>query len=338
MTAMPPTTGHLQLIQFASLIANTGVEVIINTQPHEPFVDERAAALKLAVKHLGAKDIVVKHISKTIEQKPQAPGFWKMWQGFMKDFGATSNDYIVASEVYGKKLAEIIGAKFFPYDIDRALNSTKASVIRDNPIDNFANIIPEFQPYLRTTITVFGAESTGKTTLSRQLAREIDGQWLFEYARPYLENTVNDITTDSMTAIWQGQKALQKQANNLTNQPFVIQDTDLFSTVGYWQFPHWQKTIGKCPTGLIDDAIALKSDLYIITKSNIPFEKDPLRYGGDVREGSDEYWIDICKQYNLPYVILDTNNPTERIEQAKAAILKVAKNKAQLISYDRKGL
>jgi NadR type nicotinamide-nucleotide adenylyltransferase len=225
-----------------------------------------------------------------------------------------------------------------PYDIERSLNGIKATPIRDNPIENFANIIPEFQKYLRTTVTIFGAESTGKTTLSRQLANEINGQWLFEYARPYLENTVNEITVDSMMAIWKGQSALQRQADNLPNKPFVIQDTDLFSTVGYWQFPHWQKTIGKCPQGLIDEAIALKSDLYIITRSNIPFEKDPLRYGGNVREGSDEYWINICKQYQLPYIILETNDPTERISQAKTAVMKIANEKAKLVAYDRKGL
>jgi len=338
MTAMPPTTGHLQLIQFANLIADDGVVVIICTQPHEPLSNERVTALKAAIEHLGPNNISVQHISKTIEQDPKSPNFWKMWQDFMIEFGVTTDDYIVASEKYGQHLAEITGTQFFPYDIDRSLNNVKATPIRDNPITHFDQIIPEFQQYLRTTITIFGAESTGKTTLSRQLAKEINGQWLFEYARPYLENTVNEITTRSMMAIWKGQTALQKQANNLTDSPYIIQDTDLFSTVGYWQFPHWQKDLGTCPQGLIDDAIALKSDLYIITKSNIPFEKDPLRYGGDMREGSDEYWIKVCKQYKLPYIVLKSNDPTDRLIQSKAAILKIADKKSGRISYDRKGL
>lgn len=335
---MPPTTGHLQLIQFANLIANNGVIVIICTQPNEPFANERVAAIRLAVRHIDSDRIVVKHISKTIEQDPTVPGYWKMWQDFMINCGATSDDCIVASEKYGQHLAEINNMQFFPYDIDRSLNSTKATPIRDNPLAHFDQIIPEFQPYLRTTVTIFGAESTGKTTLSRQLAMEMNGQWLFEYARPYLENTINEITPRSMTAIWKGQAALQKQSYNLPNTPFVIQDTDLFSTVGYWQFPHWQEQLGKCSQGLIDDAITLKSDLYIITKSNIPFEKDPLRYGGDTREGSDEYWIKVCDQYNLPYVILETNDPVDRLTQAKAAILKLANKKAKCMFYDRKGL
>jgi hypothetical protein len=38
-----------------------------------------------------------------------------------------------------------------------------------------------------------------------------------------------------MTAIWKGQLALQRQAFESTvDAPFIVQDTDLFSTVGYW--------------------------------------------------------------------------------------------------------
>ncbi|MDB5184692.1 MAG: hypothetical protein JWN38_500 [Candidatus Saccharibacteria bacterium] len=338
MTAMPPTTGHLQLIQFAQLLADDGVSVIVCTQPHEPLATERVAALRAAVAHHGLADVTIEHLHKTLEQDPAAPGFWDMWRELMLGFGITPSDIVVASEMYGQHLAEVSGAQFFPYDVGRDLNHAKATPVRNDPLSNFDDILPEFQPQLRTTVTVFGAESTGKTTLSRQLARELGGHWLFEYARPYLETTVNEITPRSMTAIWKGQAALQHQVDNLPAKPYVIQDTDLYSTVGYWQFPHWQKQLGACPAGLITDAAALKSDLYIVTKSNIPFEPDPLRYGGDVREGSDDYWLDICEQYELPYIVLETNDPAKRLRQATQAVRKVARQKAQRIAYDRHGL
>jgi HTH-type transcriptional repressor of NAD biosynthesis genes len=338
LTAMPPTSGHLQLIQFASLMADEGTVVIVNTQPHEPLPYERVAALKRAVKNRGMKNVKFKHINKVMAQDPATPGFWDMWQKILLDAGVRPTDYIVASMAYGKKLAEITGSTFYPYDIDRYINPVKATPIREDPYAHFHHIIPEFQKHLRTTVTVFGAESTGKSTLSRQLAEKMNGYWLFEYARPYLEYTTNEITQRSMMAIWKGQAALQRQADNLHGKPYIVQDTDLFTTVGYWQFPHWQSTLGECPQGLVDEAKALQSDLYIFTRSNIPFEKDPLRYGGDHREGSDEYWLDVCKQYDLPYVVLESNDPDERLAQATAAIEKVAAEKAKLIAYDRHGL
>ena len=332
---MPPTIGHLRLIQFANRLSSDGTIVIICTQPDEPFIYERVEALRRATEPL--KGVTVQHFHKTIEQNPKAKGFWKMWRNLMIEFGMQAGDYIVASEPYGQKVADITGGIFYPYDIDRDITPVKATNVRNNPIEHFEEILPEFQQYLRTTVTVFGAESTGKTTLSHQLAKKLGGHWLFEYARPYLENTINEITVRSMQAIHKGQVALQKHALDLHNKPYVIQDTDLFSTVGYWQFPHWQQTIGDCPEQLVKDALELKSDLYIITPSNIPFEADPLRYGGDVREGSDEYWIDICKRYKLPCVVLKSSKPADRLSEAKAAILKVATKKAAKMQYDRHG-
>ncbi len=273
-----------------------------------------------------------------MEQDPSAPGFWEMWRKIIRDAGAGPDDYIVASELYGQRVADLTGSHFFPYDTERLLNPAKSTKVREDPMARFDDVIPEFRSYLRTTVTVFGAESTGKTTLSKQLAKELDGQWLFEYARPYLEQTVNEITPRSMTAIWKGQAALQSQSELFADVPYVVQDTDLYSTVGYWEFSHWQPVIDTCPKGLIEDAARLRSDIYLVTRSNIPFEQDPLRYGGDHREGSDEYWIGICEKYNLPYVILEAADFTERLQQATKAVCDVSKRKAETIAYDRHGL
>lgn len=330
---MPPTTGHLQLIQFADLLASDGVEVILSTQPAEPFAYERADAIRRAVRSLNK--VHVRHIHETMEQNPEAPGFWEMWKRLMTDVGATSTDYVVASEPYGKKVAALTGSQFFPYDIDRSINPVKATPIRQAPLKHFGDILPEFQPYLQTRVTIFGAESTGKTTLSRELGAALEGYTLFEYARPYLEQTVNEITPRSMTGIWKGQAALQRQAQNLHAKPYIVQDTDLFTTIGYWLFPHWRPMVGDCPQGLIDDAMALKSDLYVITPSNIPFEPDPLRYGGDEREGSDDYWITICKAYGLPYVVLKSQDQKERLKEATMLIRKAARQKVAPLAYDR---
>lgn len=338
MTAMPPTTGHLQLIQFASHLADE-VTVILNTQPHEPFSVERAAALRTALKNNSLSNATLVHYDKAIEQDPATPGFWEMWQRMMREFGLRKGDYIVASERYGKKLAEVTEATFYPYDIDRSINAAKATPIRENVQERFSEILAEFQTNLKVIVTIFGAESTGKTTLSRRLAQELDGYFVFEYARPFLENTLNEITVNSMTAIWNGQRALQEHAaKNLLNRPFIFQDTDLFSTVGYWQQAHWRSHLGECPVALIDDAHRLKSDIYLLTKSNIPFEQDPLRYGGDVREASDNYWVNVCEEQGLPYVVLEQSGLEERVAEARAIVNEVALRKFAKMNYDRGGL
>ncbi len=168
-------------------------------------------------------------------------------------------------------------------------------------------------------VTIIGAESTGKTTLSRDVSAHCDSEWVPEFARPYLETTCEDVTNDAMNAIWVGQRALQHEALK-SQRPLIIQDTDLFATVGYWQLPHVTARLGSCPQRLIDDAVRLSSDLYLITQSVIPFEQDPLRFGGDVRESADSYWKELCDTYHLPCAVIHSSTRADRLDDALTII------------------
>jgi nicotinamide riboside kinase len=185
-------------------------------------------------------------------------------------------------------------------------------------VEQWDNILPEFRQYLQKKVTLFGAESTGKTTLTEKLRGEFFGlsTKLFEWARPYLEMTDPVVTHEAMDRIWEGQRALQVSTYQNALKPLVIQDTDLWTTVGFWE--DWD--IDTVPAGIYLDAALLQSDLYIITRSNIPFEHDELRYGGDERQTNDQFWIDLCEKYGLPYVILDDADLTDRLYEASGHI------------------
>lgn len=335
MTAMPPTVGHINLVRFAGWLA-PDVHIIVNTQPGEPYVYERVAALSKAVKSIGHQGMRVYHIHKTLPQAPEECetefDFWDMWHGLLTDRGFHKGDTIVASEEYGIPLSKHMQARFMPYDPDRELRFTKATDVRIDPEAYFDYVLPEFQPVLRPTITLFGAESTGKTTLSRGLAEAMEGQWLWEYARPYLEMVGPTIDTQAMVNIWNGQLAAQKHIGEIsTNKRYIIQDTDLFSTVGYWGF--WQPQ--SLPKQLELDAISNKSDLYIIMNSDIPFEEDPIRYGGGGRESDDQYWIDLCERYELNYHYIEATSPLDQLDEAKDLALIEFNRRGNPLFYNR---
>lgn len=319
MTALPPTKGHLGLIQFASEYGyktHQPVTVLVCTQPSEPFVNERTWSLRSATDSLN--NVQVENLHRQIEQDASAPGFWDMWRDIMfTEYGARSGDTYIASEPYGKTMASVMNGKFMPYDPNREIYPCKATRVRESLDLFWADLIPDFSNFIAKTVTIFGAESTGKTTLAKTLARVQDWHYVFEYARPYLENTNNVITVESMTDIWKGQAAVQEAAlRRWTPEMYTVHDTDLFSTIGYWEFPHWQERLGTPSPELIADARWLQSDIYLITPSNIPFEADPLRYGGDVREGSDEYWISVAEKYGLNYRVLKAESPPDRHDEA----------------------
>ena len=339
MTAMPPTKGHRNLIRFGASLADE-VTVVVVTQPHEPYASERFLAVTDAAAKMHSRwerigRVHVEWLHRTIEQNPEAPGFWDMWVNIMIELGARPGDMYVTSEPYGAIMAEKMQGIFMPYDPQRELYYTKATNIRENMTDYFHDILPEFQRYLRTNVVIFGAESTGKTTLSKELSYSLNGHWIFEWARPYLETVGPDISVESMTAIWQGQRAIQDHAEFMYDKPFAIFDTDLFSTVGYWEQPHWTEALGPVPEQLVKDALDRKADLYLITKSNIPFEQDVIRYGGDRRESPDEFWIDVAKRYGLDYVVLEPSAFEARMIAAEDLALDAAEKKAKSIYYER---
>lgn len=344
MTALPPTYGHLDLIQFAgNLLSVHQVVVFLNTQPEEPMVAERYAALWETLQDLNAQTYPDKYViewqNETTQQEPDGDdeAFWANWIGNLRRYGYRDGDYIVASEPYGYELAKRANGVFMPYDRDRWSRYTKGTSARNAPFieKGWAQILPAFRKKLQKKVTIFGAESTGKTTLTKALS---DAYWdigipttkLFEWARPYLEMTDPVVTEEAMHRIHEGQFALQHGAYENVLAPLVLQDTDLYTTIGFWD--NWDHQSKPGSIGL--SAAMTKSDLYIITPSNIPFEHDILRYGGDERETNDQYWVDICEHYGLNYVVLEESSLADRVGEAMDHIAPLLVNP---IKFKRQG-
>lgn len=328
LTAMPPTVGHDALVEFAGGLGLDSTVVIVMTQPGEPYPYERAAHFK--AKFPPRHGLVHYHMHETIEQDPDAPGFRQMWVNLMvRRFGFEKGDFIITSEPYGQWMAEWLEGTWIPFDIDRGITYSKATYVREDYVTRWNWISPEFrQKHLTRRITTFGAESVGKTTLSRTLPLILGSpEWaqvLPEWARPYLEAVGPELSTEKMQNIYRGQSALQAMK---FDKPFIIQDTDLFSTLGYWRM-YEPDTV---PDSLIDHAILLQSDLYVLCPSDIPFVPNELRYGGDKRESTDQYWIDLLEEFNLNYIILDRKRLGMDIRDAVAEVM------PNDLSYDRNG-
>lgn len=326
MAALPPTLGHADLIRFAARLSGQA-KVLLVTRGEEPYRLERLEALR---EHFSTDaGIVLDEIhldGLTAEGNPY-------WAEMLRSNGFQPGDFLVTSEAWGEEIAQMLDGEFFPYDIDREIRYTKATAIRNDLDASWEWIIPEFQGRLQKRIVVFGAESTGKSTLVRELRNFYPNSvGLFEYARPLLEMREGELDEKKMLAIWRGQRALQDATADFTPVPRTIfLDTDLYSTLGYWQF--WNpETI---PAGLEEDAIRLKADLYILVGSNIPFEADPIRLGGDRREQPDDYWRGVLKANGLPFVELQSNSIRARVNEAQKAIADLLANR---LSYERQDL
>lgn len=336
MTAMPPTIGHAALIRFAH---NLGwpVNVIVHTQPGEPMVAARHTAVAM---HVSAEypngGVSMMGLRTERDDDPTGEGFQEYWNDLMVNtVGVKSGDIICSSEPYGKWLADATGATFVPFDRDRVFKPVKATPFRNYVPWDLSDIMPEFRQYLISTITVFGAESCGKTTAVDAVTGTFDKT--HEWARPYLEIVGPEITRSKMETIVYGQAALEETSRQMSQSLAIIRDTDLYSTLGFWESPGYSY-LGSPPTELYTSL--RRSDLYIIMPSDrIEFHEDQIRYGGDKRETTDQYWIDLCVKHGLNYMVMPSNLST--IPQASYWIEtqteKIIESKFERLAHDRKG-
>ncbi|TXN38027.1 ATP-binding protein [Flagellimonas hymeniacidonis] len=182
------------------------------------------------------------------------------------------------------------------------------------------------EPSTLVKVVLFGPESTGKTTLSEQLARQYNTVWVPEYAREYLQNKWNNerktCEPQDLLPIAEGQIRLE---NELTKKAtdVLICDTDLLETKVYSEAYY----IGHCDPVLEKYALKNTYDLYFLTYIDTPWEADDLRDKPNEREKMFAYFQATLEKYNRNFVILKGDKKT-RLQTAIHHIDKL------LLKYD----
>lgn len=335
MTALLPTRGHADLIEFAAGLPGARVWVLLNGRTHEPFPSETRLAAVSEV--FNANPHVTVRLSLN-DEAPQNPGdhpaFWAWWRAEInRNFPEVKEEwtYVVASEPYGAQVAHSLGARFMPYDPYRELNPIRSTDARKDPWGEWAQLLPLVRRELTLKATLFGQESVGKTTVSKLVAEKLDATWLFEWARPYLETVGPEVTLQAMAEIHAGQASVQAKAFREAATPAIVLDTDLFTTAGY--YPIMGEAI---PPAILRDAHRLASDVYYLMGDDIPFEADPLRYGGDRRESSWAYWRELLERESLPYVTVPPGQAMEKADFiARDLLTRFNERVASLAAFER---
>lgn len=309
VTAIIPTIGHKYLIEFAKNLAimNFGkVHIILCSLDSEPISGENRF---LAINKIYKEEnrVVVHHLKRDVPQNPNDhPNFWDVWRDIVREFvDVKPDDYFVASELYGIDMARVLGCKFMPCNRYREVIPITGSAVRSDIIGNFSYILPEFQHHLLKKITIFGAESCGKTTMAKRLAKDMNGWFIPEWAREYLETVGVEVTDEKMANITEGQFAsMITVIGSLHNKPWIFFDTDLLSTIGYYRIYGGDK---RADMNYVHQLFyKTKSDLYIVMNDEIPFEPDILRYGGSARESKTQFWVDLLKEFKCQYYMVNS--------------------------------
>jgi NadR type nicotinamide-nucleotide adenylyltransferase len=163
-------------------------------------------------------------------------------------------------------------------------------------------------------VVLFGPESTGKTTLSKLLARYYNSVWVPEYAREYLQDVWNNerrtCEPKDLLPIAKGQMALENELAKKTNSVLIC-DTDLLETKVYSEAYY----SGTCDPVLDKYAIENTYDLYFLTYIDVPWEEDDLRDKPNERARMFNAFESALIKYNRSYVLLK-GNKKERLGEA----------------------
>ena len=173
-----------------------------------------------------------------------------------------------------------------------------------NGNDATAFNLTQHTPKTVINVAILGAESTGKTTLCRDLAVHFGCPWVPEYMRTYLQKKWDSeqltCTWNDLLPIAQGQIELEnelaKQAAQTSDSGYVFCDTSLFELMVYsnWYY-------GDCPEALTKAALAHYYDLILLTEVDIPWVADDLRDSPHQREDISAYFASQLTLHNKTF-------------------------------------
>lgn len=187
------------------------------------------------------------------------------------------------------------------------------------------------QPISLIKIVLFGPESTGKTTISRQLARHYNTVWAPEFARDYLQEKWNNerktCEQHDLIKIAEGQIQLENELAKKADKVLIC-DTDLLETKVYSE-----KFYGGFVDEKLDEA-AIKNtyDIYFLTYIDTPWEADDLRDKPAERLEMFKAFERALQENDRPYILLKGDKET-RFKKAIKIIDKLLTEKENLYSF-----
>jgi NadR type nicotinamide-nucleotide adenylyltransferase len=166
-------------------------------------------------------------------------------------------------------------------------------------------------------VVIIGPESTGKSTLSEQLANYYNTSWVPEYARGYLLEHGTNYTFDDLLTIARGQVALEERYIEKANhEKLLFIDTDQYVMKVWAEF-----VFGKCHPWILEQIKKRKYDLYLLCNIDLPWVQDVLREYPDPapREALFSIYKNIMLHQSVPWVEI-SGNYDERFQKAIKAV------------------
>src|SRR5690606_34311009 len=148
-------------------------------------------------------------------------------------------------------------------------------------------------------IAVVGPESTGKSTVAEQLARQLGTVCVPECARDYWRDLNREYTWQGEMNMGYGQLAVEGSLVPLGPSNVLAGDT-MFLTIKIW----CDHLFGHTPDEVHDALRIAHYDLYLLMDIDLPWVDDPLRDFPKLRAHFMQVWHNELKAINANYTVV----------------------------------
>ena len=162
-------------------------------------------------------------------------------------------------------------------------------------------------------IVITGPESTGKSTITKQLAAHFKVEMVSEYARTYLQKLNKEYSQNDLTEIAKGQIAIEDNALE-SNSKFIVCDTSL-EVIKIWSEFKYKS----CDSFISTSLRERQPNLYLLMKPDLPWEPDPLRENPANRQELFDLYKNELVTSKVPFYEI-SGNGKERLKKAIEAL------------------
>ncbi len=301
--------GHQFLIQTALNGCEKLTVIICQTDRYIIPVETRAKWIKNTFPGL---DVRIFHHNPELDS--DSTDISEKWAEITINFLKFIPDVVYSSENYGEAYAKYLNSKHVLVDLKRKKVNISGTKLRGDLVKNWDYLTAQAKGYFAKKVVIVGAESTGTTTLARDLAAYYQTSWVPEYGRSYYEGkmtskTLNSWSTTEFVHIATVQNQMETSLASHADKVLIC-DTNSFAT------EIWHKRyVGFMSSHVRKVSVKSVPDLYIVTDTDIPFVQDGTRDGQHQRQNMHDDFIQELARRRMPYQIVSGSRKS-RLQRA----------------------
>lgn len=292
----PPHRGHLQAI-FSAGAQCRHLFVIISNDKNRNIADSKASGIPvisgaLRLRWLCQELSDFDYISVLLMDETDIPSYpegFTEWINLLLNTVKTTKIYkqkplpftfFVGDSIYTEALKDY--GKVQVYDIANSWYPIRSSIIRRNPFTYWDYILGSARPFFAIRVLITGTESTGKTSLTKILAKLYHTSWSYEVGRYYTSEFMGgneDIYTDEdFMRLAHLQYEQDQQALHNANRVCFF-DTDAVVNQYYSEL-----YLNHNVPYIENFAKADRYDLVLMLKPDVGWVDDGMRLNGDTEK------------------------------------------------------